>query len=157
MNEKRLRWWDIQGQSESGTTFIHIVEATSRRKVLRRIRGIKQCKDFDGSLVPVTFSLDQGQIRVHSNNWSPGTLTHLFVPESRTIVQIIRARRYVCECGQTHISDLPYPSMWCSCGKKVYPTQETAQTIRHNTQREELYAWFSKHDNATPKSINTLF
>lgn len=36
MNDKRLRWWDISGQSESGTTFILVVEATSRRRGIRR-------------------------------------------------------------------------------------------------------------------------
>ncbi|MCF8564571.1 hypothetical protein LLE49_07410 [Alicyclobacillus tolerans] len=138
MNEKRLRWWDISGQSESGTTFIHIVEATSRKKVIRRIKRIKQCKDFDGNIVPVTFPHDQGQIRIHSNKWSPGTLTHLYIPDTKTIVQVIRAQRYQCECGQIHISDIPFPSMWCSCGKKAYPIQEVHQKSRDAVPREEL-------------------
>lgn len=140
MNENRLRWWEISAQSVSGTTFIYIIEATSRRKVSRRIKGIKHCKDFDGITTSVTFPLDQGQIRVRSKKWSPGILTHLFIPETRTIVQVIRAPRYECECGRVHISDLPYPSMWCSCGKKAYPIQEMLQKSRDISQRGELMA-----------------
>ncbi|WP_072875170.1 hypothetical protein [Alicyclobacillus tolerans] len=138
MNDKRLRWWDISGQSESGTTFIYIVEATSRKKVIRRFGGTKQCKDFDGTTVSVTFPRDQGQIRVHANDWFPGTLTHLYVPDTRTIVEVIRAPRYICECGQVHISDMPYPSMWCSCGKKAYPIKDASQNPRDAVQRVEL-------------------
>lgn len=140
MNEKRLRWWEISAQSESGTRFIHIVEATSRRKVIRRIKGIKQCRAFDGSIIPVTFTHDQGQIRVRANKWSPGTLTHLYVPDTRTIFQVIRAPRYQCDCGQVHISELPYPSMWCSCGKKAYPTQDAPQKSKLTVHGDELIA-----------------
>ncbi len=151
VNEKRLRWWDISGESESGTTFIYVIEATSRRKVVRRIKGIKQCKDFDGSIVPVTFPHEEGQIRVHANNWSPGTLTHLFIPDTRTIVQVIRALRYQCQCGQVHISDLPYPSMWCSCGKKVYPIQETTLKSKRDIPSEESFAWSLETTQAMPR------
>lgn len=141
MNIDRLRWWEIIGHSESGTTFVHMVEATSRRKVIRHFGGLKHCKDFDGTTVSVTFPGDPGQIQVRSKKWSPGTLTHLFVPDAKTIVQVIRAPRYACECGQIHISEGKYPSLWCSCGKRAYPIQEKAQKIRHEGHAEEFSTW----------------
>lgn len=138
MNEKRLRWWEIIGRSDSGTTFIHLVEATSRRKVIRHFGGVKQCKDLDGAIVPVTFPQGQGQVQVRSQKWSPGTLTHLYMPDTTTIVQVIRAPRYLCECGNILISEGQYPSMWCSCSKKAYPIPEKTRKVRHNGHAEEL-------------------
>lgn len=151
MNKQRLRWWDISGQSESGTSFVYIVEATSRRKVIRRFGGTKQCKAFDGTTVSVTFPSDQGQIRIHVNDWSPGTLTHLYVPESKTIVQVIRAPRYACECGEILISEDRYPSMWCSCGKKAYLLEDVPQKNQQGMQSEVLFAPI--HKRHTQKGI----
>ncbi|SDW65254.1 hypothetical protein SAMN04489725_11063 [Alicyclobacillus hesperidum] len=139
MNKQHLRWWDISGQSESDTIFVHIVEATSRKKVIRRFGGTKQCKDFDGTTVSVTFPRDQGQIRVHANDWFPGTLTHLYVPDTRTIVELIRAPRYKCECGEVHISEGKYPSVWCSCGKKAYPVVDASQKKQQDIQPQERF------------------
>ncbi|GLG01244.1 hypothetical protein Alches_12830 [Alicyclobacillus hesperidum subsp. aegles] len=44
MNKQRLRWWDISGQSESGTIFVYIVEATSRKKVIRRFGELNNAR-----------------------------------------------------------------------------------------------------------------
>ncbi|QSO50149.1 hypothetical protein JZ785_14340 [Alicyclobacillus curvatus] len=139
MSKQRLRWWDISGQFESGTTFVYIVEATSRKKVIRRFGGTRECKDFDGITVTVTFPREPGQLRVHANNWSPGTLTHLYLPDEKTIVQVIRAPRYECECGQIHISEGTYPSVWCSCGKKAYPVVEIPQKKLPETQGADVF------------------
>jgi hypothetical protein len=148
MNENRLRWWEIIGNSDSGTKFIHMVEATSRRKVIRHFGGVRQCKDLDGTIVPVTFPGRQGQVQVRSKKWSPGTLTHLFVPDANTIVQVIRAPRYQCECGEIHISEGKYPSVWCSCGKKAFPIPEKTRKVRPDGHAEELFAWSENSINA---------
>ncbi|QSO48522.1 hypothetical protein [Alicyclobacillus mengziensis] len=151
MNVQRLRWWEIIGRSDSGTTFVHMIEATSRRKVIRHFGGVRQCKDFDGTIVPVTFSRHQGEIQVRSKKWSPGTLTHLFVPDAKTIVQVIRAPRYKCECGEIHISEDKYPSIWCTCGKRAYPVVDVSQQKQQDIQLQEPFS--SMHERRKQKDI----
>ncbi|MCF8563818.1 hypothetical protein LLE49_03570 [Alicyclobacillus tolerans] len=135
MNIERLRWWEITGYSyldkehqHTDSTFIFFVEALSRNKAAQKMKGVQHCEDHHHRRVAVYFPEGKGKIRVHARNWSPKSMDVTRIENESTVVRIIPAVRYVCECGEVRVSERRYPSMWCSCGKKAYPAEKSKST-----------------------------
>ncbi|MCL6454906.1 MAG: hypothetical protein K6T78_14965 [Alicyclobacillus sp.] len=145
----QLRWWTTTGfvyrdtaERDVAMTFIEVVEATSRRKVVRRFHGAVPRQTVDGTTVTVHFPRDAGQVKARPKSWSPGRLTHLYWPESRTMIEVVHAPRYACTCGRTLVSDLPYAFMWCPCGRKAQPVPEPPRTVEAEPDTGLVVEWW---------------
>lgn len=118
--EQKLQWFKITGQSvgEKQIPVVAFVEATSREKVLKYHGGRRKEVFPNGKLV-VQFPTRPEQVQVLGKTLVPDRLQ----TDPEAIVAVIPVTRYQCECGKVHVSEYPYPSMWCSCGKKAFPVR----------------------------------
>lgn len=116
--QRRLQWYQITGHSvdDMERSVVAFVQATSRRKVLR-YHGGRRKELFPGGTVIVEFPTEQGAVQLLGKRLKPERLQ----AASDSIVEVIPVTRYRCECGEERVSEYPYPSMWCGCGKMVLP------------------------------------
>lgn len=129
MKSKPMQWYRLRGYSvgQDGQTvdtlFISIVEAQSKHNVLKYYGGRRKCKTPDGTQDFVNFPRHEHEIERMPLDYKPTQelLTGPHYVSKNLVVQVKPATRYLCSCGKQHISEYPYPSMWCSCGQKAYP------------------------------------
>lgn len=116
--QTKLQWWKITGHSvdDKALPVVAFVEATSRKKVLRYHGGQRKQTLANGNVM-VLFTTDQTEVELLGKKLKPERLK----AESDAIIAVMPATRYLCECGREHVSEHPYPSVWCSCGKKARP------------------------------------
>ncbi|QSO45817.1 hypothetical protein [Alicyclobacillus mengziensis] len=122
--ESKLKWYKISGYAVDNRSIaiVAFVEATSRRKVLKYHGGRRRHHGPDGHVV-VQFPTNKNDIQLLGKHWSPDRITEL---NHEAIIEIVPVTRYVCECGLEHVSEFPYRSVWCSCGKKAFPSSTTS-------------------------------
>ena len=87
------------------------VEATSKNTVLRYHGGKQQA--YMGTIVE--FPTKKCDVLVVGRKLQDSQIDE----GQDAIVEVIPVSRYHCDCGKEHVSERPYPSVWCSCGKKV--------------------------------------
>lgn len=111
---RRLQWFKMTGHFLNGMEceVIAYVEATSKNKVLRYHGGKQEV--YTGTIVE--FPTERCEVQVVGRQLQDNQIDE----EQDAIVEvIIPASRYHCDCGKEYVSEHPYPSVWCSCGKKV--------------------------------------
>lgn len=133
MKMKPLQWYRLRGYSvqADGQTvdcaFVFIVESQSKHNVLKYYGGRRKFKTPDGKQTMVYFPRHEHEIELMKGDYQP-TPESLLGPQyisKNLVTRVIPATRYLCSCGKEHISEYPYPSMWCSCGKKAFPVPYT--------------------------------
>lgn len=130
--ERKLQWYQITGyMAEEGRPVVAFVQATSRKKVLRYHGGKRRQRSTETSRV-IWFPTDQKEVQLLGRRLKPERLR----TETDAIIQVIPVTRYFCECGKVHVSEYPYPSLWCSCGKKAFAAREG--TAAYNVEGNEV-------------------
>ena len=102
--------------------FICIVQSTSPRHVLKQYGGIKKHIDA-GKVIHLQFPTQQKEIHVFPKQWEPQDDAN-FAETPLGFIKIIPVTRYLCECGEERLSEHRYPSVWCTCEKKMFPVDK---------------------------------
>lgn len=116
-----LLWYRIMGHPLSPAPFHTLecfVEATAASRVAKLYGGKRHYKNDQGDYF-LSFPDQSADVRCMSATWTPSEAN--LTPRDDVLVEIIPATRYLCDCGKIHVSDYPYPSMWCQCGQKALP------------------------------------
>lgn len=130
MKLKTLQWYRLRGYSlqTDGQTvdcvFVFIVESQSKHNVIKYHGGRRKCPTPDGKQAIVYFPRHEHEIERMPREYhvTPESLSGPQYVSKNLVIRVIPATRYLCSCGQEHISEYPYPAMWCSCGNKAFPT-----------------------------------
>lgn len=122
--KQKLRWYKMVGfcAEQKETPVVAFVEASSRKKVVKYHGGRRKHTSPQGDVL-VDFPTAEKDIQILSKKWTPSQTAEL-VPAA--IVEVIPVTHYRCECGKEHLSEFPYPSMWCTCGGKAWPVPPAA-------------------------------
>jgi hypothetical protein len=125
MNEQKLRrrlqWYQICGtRVDNNLPVVALVEATSRQAVLKYFGGRRQQSRL-GERFLIQFPADTKDVQPLGKYLK----AECVYTASGVVIEVIPATRYQCSCGKEHISEHPYPGVWCSCGQRVLPTATT--------------------------------
>lgn len=121
---RRLQWYQICGtRIDNHLPVITFVEATSRQAVLKYHGGCQKQSAF-GNLFFVQFPTDKQNVRA-LGKYLNIDIERLYAAEPDVIIKVIPITRYRCSCGKEHISEHPYPGVWCSCGQRALPVEST--------------------------------
>lgn len=113
---RRLQWYKITGHvaNDAKHHVIAYVEATSKLQVLRYHGGTR--KQTQTGII-IQFPINKNEVELLGKRLEPENIE----ATKDTLVEVVPVHRYSCPCGQTHVSEHPYPYVWCSCGRKVLP------------------------------------
>jgi len=116
---RRLKWYQITGRFVDDATqhVVAYVEATSPTKVLRYHGGRRTQRDTG---IVIEFPTEKRDVKVLGKKFSTDKTSN----DPGATLQVIPVTRYRCECGKVHLSEYPYSSMWCQCGKKALPVKQ---------------------------------
>ncbi len=119
---KPFRWYKIVGHPIDGHSadFIYFVESAMPSNVIKYYGKRRKCDTESGTMV-VQFPIHEKDVQLMQASWTPEQIGEPVTGNVETFVKVLPATRYICECGKEHVSEFPYPSMWCSCGKKALP------------------------------------
>ena len=119
--QQLFKWYRIVGHPQDGrnTDFVYYVESASPRNVIKYYGKWRKCETENGRII-VQFPFHENGVQLMPPTWTPEQAEPIDSSVT-TVLKVIPATRYVCECGKEHASEFPYPSMWCSCGRKAYP------------------------------------
>lgn len=133
--QQHFKWYRIVGHPQDGRSidFIYYVESLSPHNVIKYYGKRRKCEAENGRIT-VEFPFHENAVQLMSPPWKP-ELAESIDDNVATVVKVIPATRYVCECGKQHASEAPYSSMWCSCGRKAYPVSKIA--LREAGQQRE--------------------
>lgn len=126
MEPRALKWYKIVGYPTSNhiidvnTPFIRFIESASPHNVLKYHGGKRRCEIATGKVATIQFPTQGKDVQLLSH-WNPEQVSDRVDINPYAIVKVIPVTKYRCECGQERVSEHPYPSMWCSCGKKAFP------------------------------------
>jgi hypothetical protein len=131
---KSFKWFRIVGHPADekvnpGFTFVYYVEALKPQHVVKYYGGKRKYDDAKNGLqLLVQFSGRFQDVLPMPATWNPWEQSRELQEGQgtiKTITKIIPATRYQCDCGEVRLSEFPYPSMWCSCGHKAFPLEDT--------------------------------
>lgn len=131
MTNKILHWYRMIGQErpvdssqEKNRSIITYVEASSPKRVIREYGGLHRILSYAGEMIVVDYPQHPNHLEILEKNWHPPTLKSMIRQvDPMTLERYIPAIRYLCTCGRMHISEHPYPSVWCTCGQRAYPVE----------------------------------
>lgn len=145
MKEKKFQWFQITGYStlhaegEANLQFRYFIEAESPHEIVKWYGGRHKCVSNEGQMVIANFPSKESAIVRMPTTWRPAEVSpQQYKADNAVIERIIPATRYHCQCGKIHISTRPYPSMWCSCGRKAFPARPQTEIAHQGNQPTEI-------------------
>jgi len=137
---KQYHWYRMIGHTTDPTLagansqFVYFVEAASPHTVLKYYGGKRKWQDGEGGTHIIQFPTREKDVMAMPKSGIPTEFPMAEATES--ISRIIPATRYHCACGKVHISEYPFKSMWCTCGKKAFPAS-LADTASQDDKHEQ--------------------